>query len=333
MRALVTGASGFLGSCLCRALCARGDDVVALHRATSVLKGLEGLPVQRVIGDILDPASLAPALEGVEVVFHTAAPMRPEADGRTSVEAHAIGTRNVLSAAAQARVRCVIHTSSVAALGVPNGPPSTPAAQAPLLDETHVWNYVPDRWPYAYAKHISELEVLSAVEHGLDAVIVNPSVVVGAGDWYRTRRSLIAHMARGGFVPRLPGGLNVVHIEDVIAGHLAALERGRRGERYILGGENLSLSALVSLTAEAVGRPAPRLSLPLWTFPALRRLLAPLRRPLQLPIEPGLLWLAGYHFYYDTRKARQELTLPPAIGYRRAAQETYDWLVRIGAVP
>src|SRR5512136_587520 len=102
MRVLVTGASGFLGSCLCRALAARGDEVVAFHRPTSILKGLEGLPVRRAVGDMLDPESLRRSMDGVELVFHTAAPMRPEAGGRTPVEAHAIGTRNVLRAAQQA---------------------------------------------------------------------------------------------------------------------------------------------------------------------------------------------------------------------------------------
>jgi dihydroflavonol-4-reductase len=333
MRALVTGASGFIGSCLCRALAARGDEVVALHRPTSLLAGLEGLPVRRVVGDMLDPASLARAFDTVEVVFHTAAPMRPEADGRTAVEAHVLGTRNVLRAARQAGIRRLIHTSSVAALGVPDVPATTPAENSPLLDERHVWNYLPERWPYAYAKHASEQEVLRAVEAGLQAAIVNPSVVVGAGDWYRTRRSLVAYLARGAFVPVIPGGINVVHIDDVIAGHLAALDRGRAGERYILGGENLTLPELLRITAQVVGRRSPWMHLPLWAVPPIRHLLEPARKSLNLPIEPSLLWLAGYHFFYDIHKSQVELGLPSAIPYRRAATETFEWLLNIGAVP
>jgi dihydroflavonol-4-reductase len=332
MRALVTGATGFLGSCLCRALAARGDEVIALHRPTSILKGLDGLPVQRVTGDIMDPDALSRAMDGVELVFHTAAPMRAEADGRTRFEAHAVGTRHVLRAAHQAHVRRLIHTSSVAALGVPDVPPSTPPERSPLLDERHLWNYIPQRWPYAYAKHASEQEVLRAVEAGLDAVIVNPSVVLGAGDWYRTERSLVAYVAGGSFVPSIPGGLNAVHIQDVVAGHLAAAVLGRRGERYILGGENLTLPELMRITAEVVGRQVHQVPVPLWVFPLLRRALEPLRRSLRLPVNPSMLWLAGYHFFYDTCKARDELGLPPALPYRQAAAETYDWLVRIGAV-
>jgi dihydroflavonol-4-reductase len=333
MRILVTGASGFIGSYLCRALVGQRHEVLALHRPTSLLNGLEGLPVRRVIGDMLDPTSLARAFDAVEVVFHTAAPMRPEADGRTAIEAHALGTRNVLQAARQARVRRFIHTSSVAALGVPDVPPSTPTENAPLLDERHAWNYIPERWPYAYAKHTSEQEVLRAIEAGLHAVIVNPSVVVGPGDWYRTERSLVAYLARGAFVPVIPGGLNAVHIDDVIAGHLAALECGRPGERYILGGENLTLPDLLRITAQVVGRHPPRLHLPLWAIPPIRHLLEPACKSLKLPIEPSMLWLAGYHFFYDTRKAQVELSLPPARPYHQAATETFDWLVSIGAVP
>ena len=329
MRVLVTGASGFIGSCLCRALTERGDEVVALHRSTSLLAGLEGLPVQRHVGDMLDPASLAGALRDVEVVFHTAAPMRPAADPLTAIEAHIVGTRNVIQAACQAGVRRLVHTSSVAALGVPDAAPSRTPKNAPLIDERHTWNYIPARWPYAFAKHSSELEVLRAVDAGLEAVIVNPSAVFGAGDWYRTERSLVAHMARGGLVPVITGGLNTVHIDDVVAGHLAALERGIPGERYILGGENLTLAELLRITAEVVGRRPPRLTVPLAMVPPVRWMLEPLRRRLRLPIEPSLLWLAGYYFFYDTRKAQVQLGLPPPRPYRQAAHETYAWLQSI----
>jgi len=331
MRVLVTGASGFIGSCLCRALTERGDEVVALHRSTSLLAGLEGLPVQRHVGDMLDPASLAGALRDVEVVFHTAAPMRPAADPLTAIEAHIVGTRNVIQAACQAGVRRLVHTSSVAALGVPDAAPSRTPKNAPLIDERHTWNYIPARWPYAFAKHSSELEVLRAVDAGLEAVIVNPSAVFGAGDWYRTERSLVAHMARGGLVPVIAGGLNTVHIDDVVAGHLAALERGIPGERYILGGENLTLAELLRITAEVVGRRPPRLKVPLAMVPPVRWLLDPLRRWLRLPIEPSLLWLAGYYFFYDTRKAQMQLGLPAPRPYRQAAHETYAWLQSINS--
>jgi dihydroflavonol-4-reductase len=332
MRILVTGASGFIGSCLCRALSLRGDDVVALHRPTSLRTALEGIPVQRQVGDMLDPASLDAALHGVEAVFHTAAPMRPGRDPLASIDVHVRGTRNVLEAARRAGVRRLVHTSSVAALGVPDAAPSDSPEASPLIDERHTWNYLPERWPYAFGKHASELEVRRAVDAGLEAVIVNPSAVFGAGDWYRTQRSLVAHVARGAPIPILPGGVNAVHIDDVIDGHLAALERGRPGERYILGGENLTLQAMLRTTAEVVGRLPSTLRLPLWAVPLMRAVLEPLRRHLRLPIEPSLLWLAGYYFFYDTHKAQSELGLPAPRTYRLAAEETFAWLRSVGAI-
>lgn len=332
MRILVTGASGFIGSCLCRALTQQGHTVIALHRPTSLLAGLEGLPVERFPGDILDPASLAEAMRGAEVVFHTAAPMRPASDPMAAIEVHRRGTRNVLEAARRAGVRRVVHTSSVAALGVPDAVPSAHPDGSPLIDERHAWNYIPERWPYAYGKHASEQEVRRAVTAGLEAVIVNPSAVFGAGDWYRTQRSLVAFAARGALIPILPGGVNAVHIDDVIAGHLAALERGRSGERYILGGENLTLDGMLRITAEVVGRRPPALRVPLAVVPPLRAALEPFRRRLRLPIEPSLLWLAGYYFFYDTTKARRELGLPAPKPYRIAAQETFAWLESVGAL-
>ena len=332
MRILVTGASGFIGSQLCHALSRQGHDVIALHRPASILAALEGIPVQRRIGDMLDPPSLQAALRGVEVVFHTAAPMRPSRDPMATIDVHLRGTRNVLETARRAGVRRLVHTSSVAALGVPDAPPSDSPEASPLLDERHTWNYLPERWPYAFGKHASEQEVRRAVEAGLEAVIVNPSAVFGAGDWYRTQRSLIAQAARGTPIPILPGGVNAVHIDDVILGHLAALERGRPGERYILGGENLTLEAMLRITAEVVGRRPPAVRLPLRVVPLIRAVLEPLRTRLRLPIEPSLLELAGRYFFYDTRKARTELGLPASRPYRLAAEETLGWLRSIGAL-
>jgi len=332
MRILVTGASGFIGSCLCRALSSQGHDVIALHRPTSLLAGLEGIPVRRQIGNMLDPPSLDAALHGVEAVFHTAAPMRPSRDPLASIDIHVRGTRNVLEAARRAGVRRLVHTSSVAALGVPDAAPSDSPDASPLINERHSWNYVPERWPYAFGKHASELEVQRAADAGLETVIVNPSAVFGPGDWYRTQRSLVAHAARGAPIPILPGGVNAVHIDDVIDGHLAALERGRPGERYILGGENLTLEAMLRITAEVVGRRPPAVRLTLRAIPLLRTALEPLRTRLRLPIEPSLLWLAGYYFFYDTHKAQTELGLQAPRPYRLAAEETFVWLRSIGAV-
>ncbi len=322
MNILVTGATGFIGSSLCRALIRDGHSVRAFHRHASPLTALEGLAVEHCLGDILDPASLAPAMEGVEAIFHCAAMMGPWRNAAQSQASHVVGTHNVLQAARQAGVRRVVYTSSVAALGVPE----PGGAGNTLLNESHPWNAAPTLWPYGYAKHLAEQEVLAAVHDGLDAVIVNPALVFGAGDVHRGRKSVIGQVARGRIPVSVAGGLNVVHIDDVVAGHLAALRLGRAGERYILGGENLSITRMLAIAADVTGRRPPRITLPGAPVRSLAALVNLLSRPLNLPLTGDLLRLAGLYFYYDLEKSHRELRLPPPIAYRLAAEQAYAWL-------
>lgn len=332
MKILVTGSTGFIGGALCRALAARGDEVLAFHRASSDLRALEGLDVTHMLGDLTQPETLAAALPGVDAVFHTAALLgggKPERMAAVTVE----GTRAVLQAAQAAGVRRVVHTSSVAALGVPEGSPGRSLADVHVrLDEHHTWNYIPARWPYGYAKYRAELEVQQAVASGLDAVIVNPSVVFGAGDVYRQTSSLVVQVARQRLPGLVDGGLNAVHIDDVVAGHLAALERGRTGERYILGGQNLTHAELVRVIAVIAGVPAPAAVFPVGVVQRalpLLRLLSPFSN---FPIELELLQQAGYYFYYDTAKARSELGLSDPRPVEEAVRDAYDWFTQVGAI-
>ncbi|MBF8255893.1 MAG: nucleoside-diphosphate-sugar epimerase [Anaerolineales bacterium] len=229
---LVTGATGFIGSQLCRALAAEGRHVRALHRRTSSLKALDGVAVDLHVGDILDPASLEPALRGVSLVFHAAAQSAYWRRPQDVLQAAVDGTRNVVEAARRAGVRRVVLTSSVAALGVP--------AAGELLDEAHPFNLPPGRFLYGFSKARSEEAARQAAGSDLELVIVNPSIVLGAGDVNRISGSIILESARGRAFVYTDGGANYVHIDDVTAGHLAAAARGRPGERYILGGENLT---------------------------------------------------------------------------------------------
>ncbi|MEJ5314159.1 MULTISPECIES: NAD-dependent epimerase/dehydratase family protein [Anaerolinea] len=319
MNVLVTGASGFIGGNLCRALVHAGHRVRAFHRASSVLTLLDGLDVEHVVGDLTQPESVARAMQGIEVVFHAAAWMGSSDPGKlyaVTVE----GTRTVLRYAREAGVRRVVHTSSVAALGVPEYRSPFP------INENHTWNYHPKRYPYGYAKYLAELEVQRAVAQGLDVVIVNPALVFGSGDVYRQSRSLLKQVADRRIPFSVEGGLNVVHLEDVIEGHLAALERGRTGERYILGGENLSLHAMLSLAAAVVGAPPPA-----WMLPAglVRTAAFPLRglqRFLNLPIPVETLHLAGYYFYFDTTRARKELGITLGRTAREAFEDAWEWM-------
>lgn len=318
MTVLVTGASGFIGSNLCRALLAEGQVVRAFHRPSSSLRLLEGLDVEHATGDLTQPDSLAAAVEGCQTVFHCAAWMsgghdQPGKQYAVTVE----GTRALLSAARAAGVQRVVHTSSVAALGVP-------ANRLPV-NEAHTWNYRPEIYPYGYAKYLAELEVQKAVTQGLDVVIVNPTLVFGAGDLYRQGSSLITQVARRKLSVSVDGGLNVVDIDDVIAGHLAALARGRCGERYILGGANLTHLQLINLIAEVTGVPAPALVLPGWLVRAAAGPLSRLQNFLELPLSASLLHMAGRCFFYDTSKAANELGWQPRHSAREAIQASYGW--------
>ncbi len=323
-KVLVTGATGFIGSALCRALVERGHAVRALHRATSSLELLAGLPVAPVRGDILEPESLRPALRGVEVVFHAAAQSaywrRPEIVVRSAVE----GTRNVVTAAREAGVRRLILTSSVAALGVPR------AGEA--LTESHTFNLEPRAFPYGYAKYQAEVEALRAAGGALEVVVVNPSIVVGPGDIHQISGSLVVEAARGRLFFYSEGGANYVHLADVVEGHLAALRRGRPGERYILGGENLPHRQAFEILAEVTGRRGPRLRLPGWGVSAAAWVVDGVRRFVPLPLEGAQLRLSRVFLYCDISKAKEQLGLPPPRSFRQAAEEAYAWYRARGVV-
>ena len=330
MKVLVTGSTGFIGAALCQALCAQGHTVLAFHRPTSNLSLLRDLPVEHVLGDLTQPDTLPPAMADVEVVFHTAALLGGGAYA-TEMAVTVQGTRAVMQAARTNGVRRVIHTSSVAALGLPEELPTS--AQPPLLDEHHTFNATPKIWQYGYAKYLAELQVQAAVADGLDAVIVNPTWVLGPGDLYRLTTSPIVQVAKGSYPVLAEGGLNIVHIHDVVDGHLAALAHGERGARYILGGTNVSLAAYVSYAHEIAGRPAPTLTLPTGLLRASAGLLRPFHSLFNLPIDPAVMHLAGYYFYYDTTLARTRLGLPDPVDWRQCVDDTYDWFAPLASLP
>jgi dihydroflavonol-4-reductase len=326
MKALVTGSTGFIGSSLCRELVARGHQVRAFHRPTSTLRLLEGLEVEHAQGDLTQPDTLSAAMQDIEVVFHAAAWMggheQPGREYTVTVE----GTRNLLQAALKAGVQRVIHTSSVAALGIPDAARQPDEAQ--LINENHAWNYRPDFYPYGYAKYLAEQEVQKAVAQGLDVVIVNPTLVFGPGDIYRQGSSIITQVAEKRLSVVAKGGINCVHITDVVEGHLAALECGRTGQRYILGGENLTHQQLLEMIAEVTGVPAPNMILPTELIRAVARPAALLQRFLSLPISPELLRLTGYWFFYDLQKAEREFSLTRRRPVKDAIAETYAWFAQ-----
>ena len=239
---LVTGATGFVGSAVARALARQGARLRLIVRPTSNRRNLAGLEADIVITGTHDLAHLTRAMAGCRMVFHVAADYRlwvpdPAAMMRTNVE----GTRALMQAARAAGVERVVYTSSVAALDPDN-----------LIGA------------YKRSKYLAEQVALEEARAGLPVVIVNPSTPVGPGDVKPTPTGrMVLDAARGRIPAYVETGLNVVHVDDVAAGHLLAAERGRIGERYILGGENLELSALLALIAEVAGRKPPRIRLPI----------------------------------------------------------------------
>jgi dihydroflavonol-4-reductase len=225
----------------------------------------------------------------------------------------------------------LIYTSSVAALGVP---PTKPASgdDIPLLDETHPWNYDPAIWPYGYGKHMAEQELLSALGRGTQIVIVNPAAVFGPGDIHRAQTGIVARLSRRGLPVTLPGGLNVVHIDDVIEGHIAALHNGQSGERYILGGHNITMRAMMETIAHEAGTSPPRLTVPLALVQPVARLVLWMRRTDSLNLRAEMLHLAGYYFYYDISKAKQALGLGAPRSFSSAIQAYLDWLKSLDSV-
>jgi dihydroflavonol-4-reductase len=256
MKALVTGATGFVGAAVARALSSAGWQVRVLVRGGSDRSNLGALPVDVVEGDLADPNSLERALEGCAGLFHVAADYRlgardPAPLYRTNVD----GTRNILNAARTVGVPRIVYTSSVATIGIPSdgspGEERTPVALSNMIGH------------YKRSKYLAEEVAREAVQSGMSVVIVNPSTPVGPGDIKPTPTGqLVLDAARGRMPAYVDTGLNVVHVDDVAAGHLLAFERGRAGERYILGGEDMTLQTILAQIAQLVGRTPPRVRLP-----------------------------------------------------------------------
>jgi dihydroflavonol-4-reductase len=255
-RALVSGANGFVGSAVVRALLRHGYPVRALARRSSDTASLEGLDVEVVRGDLLDSASLVHALEGCEGLFHVAADYRLWArDPREILKANVRGTHNILLAAQHCGIRRIAHTSSVATLGLHgDGTPADEDTPVRLADMVGA---------YKRSKFLSEALVRRCARSGADIVIVNPAAPVGPRDRKPTPTGrMILDAARGRMPAFVDTGLCVVHVDDVAEGHVLAYERGRVGRRYVLGGENLSLHSILDTVATLTGRRTPWLKLP-----------------------------------------------------------------------
>jgi dihydroflavonol-4-reductase len=233
------------------------------------------------------------------------------------------GTRNVLAAAKLAGVKRFVFTSSLAAMG--------PLSSGQLLDESCTFNWDPRRFPYAHSKYLAEVEVLKAVEDGLPAVILNQSVSLGARDVNMISGSLVVEAARGLAKIVFPGGTNYVAIEDVVFGHIAAAKHGRVGDRYILGGTNISHAQAIEVVCDVVGRPAPRIKLRKWMLPTAALAIGVARSFLgnRIPFDENQVRLLAEDLYANSEKAITELCMP-ITPFRTAVENTFDWYNKNG---
>jgi dihydroflavonol-4-reductase len=307
VKTLVTGASGFIGSAVVRKLLARGREVRCYLEPGANLKNLDGLAVETVEGDINDRARVGRALEGCDVLYHLAAIYRIwMRDPSLIYEVNVEGTKTVLFAALKAKLKKVVHTSSIAAVGAR-------ADDAPA-DETVAFNLWERSNAYIRSKWLSERDALRFAGEGLPLVVVNPAFPFGERDVAPTPTGrFIVETLAGRAFGYTEGGFNCVDVDDVAEGHLLAEERGRVGERYILGGHNLTFKEFFSLVADVGGVKAPRRKIPpraartvgwLWEQWADR---VSGKEP---PVTYKTAQWAARHAFYDCGKARRELGLP-----------------------
>lgn len=323
---LVTGGTGFVGANLVRELLKDGRAVRVLVRKGSDRRALEGCDVELAEGDLVDPASLKRATAGTRVVYHVAADYRlwardPQALYRTNVE----GTRSLLAAAANAGVDRVVYTSTVGALGIPkDGRPGIETTPVSLDDMVG---------PYKRSKFLAERVAEEWARRGLPVVIVNPSAPVGPWDVKPTPTGrMIVDFLRGKMFASLDTGLNLVHVRDVARGHILAAARGRIGEKYILGNQNLSLTEIFQMLGRLTEIAPPRFKIP---YPVAWLAAASMEaRARVIGREPRVsltaVRMAKKRMYFDASKAVRELGLPQT-PVEEALREAVEWFA--GAVP
>ena len=306
MKALVTGATGFVGGAVARTLVGAGIDVRVLARREADLSTLQELTVERVFGDLRDPASLRSALTGCQHLYHVAAHYALWAkDPSIFYDINVTGTRNVLEAARSVGIERTVYCSTIGAIGLPagGGLGTEEASVSPDQMAGH----------YKRSKYLAEQEVLKLAQQGLPVVIVNPSAPVGAGDVKPTPTGqIIVDFMKGRMPAYIETGLNIIDVDDVAAGHLLAMQKGRQGERYILGCKNLMLREVFQILSKLTGIKAPSVKLPRLAILPLayaNHWLANLTgQPPRIPLEG--VKMAKYKMHYDCSKAICELGLP-----------------------
>lgn len=327
MKTLLTGATGLVGANLAHLLCQQGERPRLLVRERSDRRGLRGLGYDEVLGDVLDAESLRGAMKGVERVYHVAGVVRFDPFTREDISRiNAQGTRNVLEAARGAGVRRVVVVSSVAAVG--HGTMTEPAT------EDELYNYPGDN-PYHDSKREAERLALEASGPLLEVLAGNPGFVLGPYDVRPSTGALLLLVAKGIVAVYPSGGINVVNAQDVARGLHLIMEKGRPGERYILGGENLTFRELLTICAEEAGVPPPRIPLPDGVVKAVGRfgdVVGKLSPDLFKHVNTAFLQALPLPAYHSSAKAMRELGYQPR-PVRLGIREALRWFQEEGMLP
>ena len=321
MKVLVTGGNGFIGSVVVRMLVAEGHDVRCLLRPTSQTERIEGVEYERAMGDVRDAKSVTEALDGCDAVIHMASLSAwDQIDSPLMDEVVVGGTRNVLDAAKQRHAR-VVFVSSILAV---NGS-KTPRE----FDESSEWTLQDQRLSYSRCKRKAEAMCMDAVADGVDVVIVNPGEVYGPNDTALIPACNLIDFAKSAPVLVCSGGTSVVHIDDVALAIVRALERGRTGERYILGGDNLTVKQLAELSLSLLGKRKLVLKVPNRVIEAITAVATRFKIP--LPYNSHVIPYATKYWFVTSQKAKREL----GVSFRSARDTlapTLDWLKQTGRI-
>jgi dihydroflavonol-4-reductase len=322
MRIFVTGGNGFIGSAVVRRLVESGHQVVCLLRPTSKTDRIDTFPVERALGDVRDAASLREAMKDCDATVHLAGLSSwSEIDSPALGDVVEGGTRNILDVAAELPGHRVVVVSSVTAI---NG-----SEEPKVFDETTEFTLNDPSLTYARAKCRAEELCAEAFEKGVPVIVVNPAEVYGPHDTGLITAGNLIDFAKSNPVLVCNGGTSVVHVDDVAAGIVAALEKGRAGERYILGGENLEIRDLAALTLQLIGKRAKIISVPNGLLRFVSR--AALRFRVPLPYNPHVIPYATRYWFVDASKAQRDL----GIAFRNAQetlQPTIAWLRESGHI-
>lgn len=324
-KVLVTGGNGFLGSWTVKKLIEAGHEVTCLLRPQSDVSELKGLHFQRVNGDVTHLDSLVKAFQGMDGVFHLAGLIAYKASERRKMEkVNVQGTKNVIEACLKNKIPRLVHVSSVVAIGA-------------SYDKSHVLN---EESPYEISdlnlgyfetKHQAEVAIMDAVKNkGLQAVVVNPATTYGPGDAKKGSRKTQIKVAQGKFPFYTSGGVNVVPVGNCVDGIVSAFTKGRIGERYILGGENMTIEHLFGIIAEAAGVSPPTRKMPSLLLHILGFIgdsVSPMKIP--FPVSRENAWTATLFHWFDSGKAQRELDFKPGSA-QEAIRSSVKWMKENG---